>query len=82
MNLVLFLVFIIVFSPRRSFHITPRITCSASMLVITIALIFLLLCDDIEPNAGLRQNTAKTFSICHWNLNPLMPGGSKKVTLN
>ena len=79
-NLVLFLVFVIVLSPRRSFHVTPRNTCSASMLVITIALIFdylwskcniLLLWDDIEPNPGIKQNTSKKFSICHWNLNSI-----------
>ena len=67
MNLVLFLVFVIVLSPRRSFHITP-INAGTSMLVITVALIFdylcfkcnlLLLCSDVELNPGPKQNTAK-----------------------
>ena len=71
MNLVLLLVFVI--------HITPRNTCT-SVLVITVALIFdylwfkcnlLLLCGDIELNPGLKQNTAKKFSICQWNLNSI-----------
>ena len=68
-KLVLFLVFVIVFSPRRSFHITP-INTGTSMLVITVALIFdylcfkcnlLLLCGDVELNQVPKQNTAKNF---------------------
>ena len=60
MNLVLSLVFVIVLSPRRNFHITP-INTVTSMLVITIALIFdylcfncnlLLQCGDVELNPG------------------------------
>ena len=76
MNLVLFLVFVIVLSPRRSFLITPSNTCT-SMLVITVALIFdylcnlLLLCGDVELNPGPKQNTAKKISICHSNLNSI-----------
>ena len=71
-KLVLFLVFVIVLSPRRSFHITP-INTDTSMLVI-VALIFdyrcfkcnlLLLCGDVELNPGPKQNTAKKFTICH-----------------
>ena len=67
MNLVLFLVFVIVLSPRRSFQKTPSNTCT-SMLVITVVLIFdylcskcnlLLLCGDVELNPGPKQNTAK-----------------------
>ena len=77
MNLVLLLVFVIVLSPRRSFHRTPRNTCTL-MLVITVALIFdylwfkcnlLLVCGDVELNPGPKQNTAQIFSICHWNFN-------------
>ena len=58
MNLVLFLVFVIVFSPRCSFHKTP-INTGTPMLVITVALIFnylcfkcniLLLCGDVDLN--------------------------------
>ena len=67
MNLVLFLVFVIVLSPRRSFHISP-INTGTSMLVITVVLIFdylcskyNLLCDNIELNPGLKQNTAKNL---------------------
>ena len=46
------------------------------MLVIIVALIFdylcfkcdlLLLCGDVELNPGPKQNTAKQFTICHWN---------------
>ena len=75
MNLV-FLVFVIVFSPRLSFHITP-INTGTSMLVITAASVFdylcfkynlLLLCGDVELNPGPKQNTAKKFTISHWNL--------------
>ena len=76
MNLVSFPVFEIVLSPRPSFHITP-INTGTSILVITIALIFdylcfkynlLLLCGDVELNPGPKQNTAKKFTISHWNL--------------
>ena len=75
MNLVLFLVFVIVFSPRCSFHKTP-INTGTPMLVITVASIFnylcfkcnlLLLCGDVDLNP--RPNTAKKFTIYHWNLN-------------
>ena len=71
MNLVLFLVFVIVLSPRCSFHITLSNTCT-SMLVITVALIFdylwfkcnlLLLCGDVALNPGSKQNTAKKSFI-------------------
>ena len=67
MNLVLFLVFVTVLSPRHSFHVTPSNTY-ISMLVITAALIFyylrfkcnlLLLCGDVELNPELKQNTSK-----------------------
>ena len=90
MNLVLFLVFVIALSPRRSFHVTPRNTCSASMLVITVALIFdylwfkcnlLLLCGDIALNPGPKQNTAKKFSICHCNLNSITAHNFAKLVL-
>ena len=66
-NLVLLLVFVIILSPRRSFHITS-INTGTSMLVIPVALIFdylcfkcnlLLLCGDVELNPGPKQNTAK-----------------------
>ena len=68
-NLVLFLAFVIVLTPRRSFHITP-INTSTSMLVITVALILdylcfkynlLLLCGDVKLNPGPKQNTAKNL---------------------
>ena len=81
-NLVLFLAFVIVLSPRHNFHITP-INTGTSMLVITVALIFdylcfkynlILLCGDVEFNLGPIQNTAKEFAICHWNLNPIEDG--------
>ena len=84
MNLELFLVFVIVFSPRRSFHITSRNTCSMSMLVIIVALIFdylwfkcnlLLLCGDVELNPGLKQNTAKK------NLNSIAAHNFAKLAL-
>ena len=80
MNLVLFLVFVIVLSQRRSFHITPS-NIRTSMLVITAALIFdylcfncnlLLLCGDVELNPGPKQNTAKKITMCHWNLNSIV----------
>ena len=80
MNLVLFLVFVIVLSQRRSFHITPS-NIRTSMLVITAALIFdylcfncnlLLLCGDVELNPGPKQNTAKKITMCHWNLNSII----------
>ena len=65
----MFLVFVIVLSPRRSFHITP-VNTGTSVLVITVALIFdylcfkcnlLLLCDDVELNPGPKQNTQKNL---------------------
>ena len=71
MNLILSLVFVIVLSPRRRFHITP-IKTSTSMLVITATLIFdylcfkcnlFLLCGDVELNAGPKQNTAKNLQL-------------------
>ena len=89
MNLVFFLVFVIVLSPRRSLHITPSNTCT-SMLVITVALIFdylwfkcslLLLCGDVEVNPGPKQNTAKKFSFCHWNLNSIAAHNFPKLLL-
>ena len=67
MNLALFLVYVIVLSPKHSFHITPSNT-RTSMQVITVALTFdylcfkcnlLLLCGDVELNRGPKQNTAK-----------------------
>ena len=78
-NLVLFLVFVIVPSTRRSFDIAP-INTGTLMLVITVALIFdylcfkcrlLLLWGDVELNPGPKENTAKKFTICHWNLNSI-----------
>ena len=72
MNLVLFLVFVIVLSARRSFHITPRNTCSTSMLVITVGLIFdylwfkcniLLLRGDVELNPGPTEYCKKNFYL-------------------
>ena len=89
MNLVLFLVFVIVLSPRHSFHITP-INTGTSMLVITVSLILdylcfkcnlLLLCGDVEPNPGPKQNTAKKFTICHWNLNSIAAHNFAKLVL-
>ena len=88
-NLVLFIVFVIVLSPRRSFHITLSKTCT-SMLVITIVLIFdylwfkcnlLLLCADVELNPGPKQNAATKFSICQWNLNSIDPHNFVKLVL-
>ena len=87
MNLVLFLVFVIVLSPRCSFHITPSNTCT-SMPVITVALIFdylwfkcnlLLLCGDVKLNPGPKQNTAK--KLCHWNLNSIAANNFAKLVL-
>ena len=58
MNVVLFLVFVNVLSPRRSFHVTP-INTGTSVLIITVVLIFdylcfkcnlFLLCGDVELN--------------------------------
>ena len=69
MNLVLFLVFVIVLSPRRSFHVS-LINTSISMLVITVAIIFdylcfklnlLLLCGDVELNPEPKENTEKNL---------------------
>ena len=69
MNLVLFLVFVIVLSPRRSFHIS-LINTGTSMLIITVALIFdylcfkrnlLLLCGDVELNPESKENTEKNL---------------------
>ena len=89
MDLALFLVFVIVLSPRCSFHITPSNTCTL-MLVITVALIFnylwfkcnlILLCGDVELNPGPKQNTAKKFSICHWNLNSITAHNFAKLVL-
>ena len=88
MNLV-FLVFVIVFSPRLSFHITP-INTGTSMLVITAASVFdylcfkynlLLLCGDVEINPGPKQNTAKKITICHWNLNSIAAHNFAKLVL-
>ena len=85
MNLVLFLVFVTVLLPRRSFHITPSNTCT-SMLVITVALIFdylwfkcnlLLLCGDVELNPGPKQKN----TICHWNLNSIAAHNFAKLVL-
>ena len=80
MNLVLFLVFIIaVLSPRCSFSITSRKTCT-SILVITVALLFdylwftrnlLSLCGDVELNPGPNQNTTEKRFICQQNLNSI-----------
>ena len=73
MNLVFFLVFTIaVLSPRCSFSITSRKTCT-SILVIAVALLFdylwftrnlLLLCGDVELNPGSTQNTTEKCFIC------------------
>ena len=90
MNLVLFLVSVIVLSPRRSIHITPSSTCSASMLVIAVALIFdylrfkcnlILLCGDIDLNTGPKQNTANKIFIFHWNFNSIAAHNFAKLVL-
>ena len=71
MNLVLFFVFVIgfFFSPSFNFHLTSRNTF-ASMLVITVALLFnylwfmyniLLLCGDVELNPAPNQNIVKNL---------------------
>ena len=87
MNLLLFLVFVIVLSPRISLHI---INTGTSMLVINVALIFdylcfkynlLLLCGDVEINPGPKQNTAKKITICHWNLNSIAAHNFVKLVL-
>ena len=89
MNLVLFHVFVIVLSLRRSFYITQRNT-RTSMLVIPVALIFdylwfmcnlLLVCGDVELNPGLKQNTPKNFSVCHCNLNSTVAHNVAKLVL-
>ena len=89
MNLTLFLVFVTVLSPMRSLHITP-INTGTSMPVTTVALIFdclcfkynlLLLCGDVELNPGPKQNTAKKFTICHWNLNSIAAHNFAKLVL-
>ena len=60
------------------------------MLVINVALIFdylcfkynlLLLCGDVELNPGLKQNTAKKITICHWNLNSIAAHNFVKLVL-
>ena len=40
---------------------------------ITLLSIFLLLCGNVELNAGpnKKRNSWFNFSICHWNLNSL-----------
>ena len=68
MTLTLLFVFVtVVLSPRCSFYITSRNTCT-SVPVITVALLFdylwfkrhlLLLCGDVELNPGPKENTAK-----------------------
>ena len=90
MNLVLLLVFVIVvLSPRCSFYITSRNTCTL-MLVITVALLFnymwftcnlLLLCGDVELNPGPNQNTAKNFSNYHLSLNSIAAHNFAKLVL-
>ena len=89
MHLLLFLVFVIVLSPRISFHITS-INTGTSMLVINVALIFdylcfrynlLLLCGDVELSPGPKQNTAKKITICHWNLNSIAAHNFVKLVL-
>ena len=87
MNLVLFLVLVIVLSPTRSFHITP-INAGTSMLVITVSLILdhlcfkcNLLCGHVEPNPRPKQNTAKKFTICLWNLNSIAAHNFAKLVL-
>ena len=89
MNLVLFLVFVFVLSPRCSFHITP-ISTGTSMLVITAALIFgylcfkynlLLLCGDVELNPGPKHKTGEKFTICQWNLNSIVAHNFAKLFL-
>ena len=77
MNLVLFLVIVIVVSPRCSFYIAPRNTCT-SMLVINRCLNFLLSVVQVyfciwwcwtQPRTQTEYLKKKTF--CHWNLNSL-----------
>ena len=89
MNLVLFLAFVTVLSPRRSFHITPHST-GTSTLVITVALIFDYLClrcnlvllyGDVEFNPGPKQNTAKKFAIYHCDLNSIAAHNFAKMLL-
>ena len=89
MNLVLFLVFVTVFSPRRSFHITKHST-GTSTLVITAALIFDYLCfrcnlvllyGDVELNPVPKQNTAKKITIYHCDLNSIAAYNFAKMLL-
>ena len=89
-NLVLFFLFVfVVLSPRCSFYITSRTTCTA-MQVILVVLPFdclwfkcnlLLLCGDVELYPGPKQITAKKFSICHWNLNRIVANNFAKLAL-
>ena len=60
------------------------------MLVITVALLFdylwlkgnlLLLCGDVKLNPTTKQNTAKKFSICHWNLDSIAAHNFAKLVL-
>ena len=60
------------------------------MLVITVALIFdylyfkynlLLLCSDVDFKQGPKQNTAKKFTICHWNLHSIAAHNFEKLVL-
>ena len=89
MNVVLFLVFVNVLSPRRSFHVTP-INTGTSILIITVVLIFdnlcfkcnlFLLCGDVELNPWPKQNTAKKYTTCHWNLNSIAAHNFAKLVL-
>ena len=40
-----------------------------------------MLCGDVELNPGPNQNTAKKFSICHWNLNRIAAHNFAKLVL-
>ena len=58
------------------------------MLIITVALAFdylcfkcnsYLLCGDVELNPGPKENTAKKFTICHFNFNSIVVHNFSKL---
>ena len=40
---------------------------------IWLCLSIIKLSGEIEKNAGLKRNSSQLFSICHWNLNSIIP---------
>ena len=55
--------------------------CYVVLLHARYYIYIILLCGDVELNSGIKPNSSKCFSICHWNLNSITSHSFIKVSL-